>query len=515
MRKQTLLLIVLCILFTFQGIRFLTANTNFQNEVNLSLSFDFDNTNPVDTTPSTESCGFIKAAGHYADTPFDNARFDTARETGDGYTISSTTMRGNDTQIFSVNIDKNGELVDLNAMSSTSIGSIPNLLNTRVEAPNLIVEKQATDGTIAWTSNLSFEGFDIPNYLFHKAYLTDDGVFVLGSFVTPKGDHLFHSFVAKLTLEGTLSSKTVDGPLPKEMYITGATLHKVTDAYVFDISANVNQNQLAFIGVSADGKTVWHQEHASDLPSNTHIEVKVSPDGNFIYAANVNNGSAYLEKVNAQTGAEVYVKNLDAALNEALDLENHFRSSFNWDNFLLLNDGGVVLGYDVFYITSGYVDAFVFTKLDAAGNIVWANSLEGERTLNPLLATSDGGYLFASNSASSSTFSTMKITAEGQITPTCGGFNHPTHESIPLACDLFYTFKNGKLTITGEGLHSKHVIFRVFDPNWHKLFDCVDKCDHPIVLEGLTKEGTYHVSFNTYIDHWVEICDGIVDIKPN
>ncbi len=488
-----------------------TPNNGTPPSVNEDDEASTDDSPPPPT--SDEGCGFLKEAGFYADINFDAYNFVFGSESSDAYTILGENVDDTETEILDLEIDKNGEFVGVSS-ALISVDPAPEQVFITKFLPDLIIQYQDINGTFSWATVLSFDDYDIADYLFTKAFLTEDGIFVLGSFVTPSGDNLFNGFVAKLSLDGAIESVVVNDPLPDELYILSAEIHKVTGGYVFDVLQQVTQNELAFTGVSADGTNVWNHVYASDLPSNTHIHTEVSPDRNYIYAADVNNSFAYLEKVDAQTGAVVYDKNLDIDLAGYLDVLQ-FRSSFNWDDFLLLDNGGVVLGYDYLNISSTSIDGYVFTELDADGNIVWANHLDGERTLQPLIKTEDGGYLFASRNADANALSIMKITEDGSLTPTCGDDDPPSGGDIDLPCDLSYTLTNDNLTISGSGLDAGNVIIKLFDPNWNTYFTCNGDCGNSISIDGVNMNGIYRLEIRTFDTNWNPLCEGLVEIAIN
>ena len=94
---------------------------------------------------------------------------------------------------------------------------------------------------------------------------------------------------------------------------------------------------------------------------------------------------AFIDKVNTDTGEKVY------KLRVSDELGGDF--SQNIEGIYLTSDGGLITGIITNDFTGGG-KKFNFGKIDASGTAVWTNEFISEYVYEPLLQTSDGGFLW-------------------------------------------------------------------------------------------------------------------------
>ncbi len=461
--------------------------------------------------PPGEGCGFLKPAGSFMNSVTGSVGFDSASETTDGYTFTGSSFSFANNTLYVVNseIDLNGDFVGLDDTAIEGPEFSP--ITIEDNAPNLSVTRLDTDdASVLWSTDILFSANDpVVDFLGVRWFELVDGYFISGTaiaFDSGSGSADFIPFVVKLSEDGeelNLSSG-FEGP-NGEFY--PQDLFKVNGGYVLNGRGNGN---LVFIGLSEEGDALWSQQHAADLPSNRLGDIKVSKDGNFIYAANRNNLRAFLEKVDVATGEEVYAINLNTLF--SFELGTNYPFAIVYEGIIPTEDGGLITGFQ----TNGSLDIekdYIFGKVDPEGNHIWTNRLEESRSFKALLETSDGGALFLENivDGNQQNLTAMKVTSAGQLVPTCGD-DDPPIDDIALPCELAYRIEGNSVIVEGEGLNAAHLIIKLFDPNWNTFFACVDDCDNPLVIDHLPQNGTYHFSVNTFDENWSQLCAGLVDL---
>ena len=174
-----------------------------------------------------------------------------------------------------------------------------------------------------------------------------------------------------------------------------------------------------------DGSPGWSARIGSDTPSTTWTDVKPSPDGNFVYTAKTDNQRAFIGKFNSKTGAPSGL-NLNDFINTPA---GEFR--LTWVNGIMPTaDGGLLISINFNQPTSSNVGGDILGKLDASGNVVWRlEDLNNSYSVVPVGEASDGGGLFAGTQRIGMTNQDetifIKTTANGMLTPLCGGGGSP------------------------------------------------------------------------------------------
>lgn len=375
---------------------------------------------PMPPMPGVDECGFLKLAGSYPGTRFQGVSFDTAQEDSTGFSITGTRrlFAPDEIRTVTTNFDLNGNWLSIDDDRSPVPPSFSEFSFVENDPPNLVVQKNNSDGSIAWTTTLSFEDQTPTAITGTKGFELEDGVLVVGTIVDPVTPPLFSLFVIKLSESGDELNRLVDIELSSSELFSLREMYKVNSGYIFD--AFQGGVRRGFLGVSEEADEAWFQSYASDLPSNRHAGNRVSKDGNYIYAGNVNNSFSYLEKVDVFTGEEVYRRDLNTLFSAAGGFPFAL-SNFAWKGLIPTEDGGVVMGFGVYFPEVGESGYFL-GKVDEDGNTVWIKNLEETRNFNAMLETSDGGYLFMAEEFQDEQYdlSVMKVTSAGELDPECG-----------------------------------------------------------------------------------------------
>ncbi len=453
------------------------------------------------TTSGVGDCGWIKPAGTISTSNgLGFFSFDAAT-TSTGYQITGTEDRSplEEVETITINIDENGD----HEYNSTEIVNIPAEDNLTFDGqavlPQLQVTRETPSGATVWTKNITIN--NTPNnfqaFAIVRGFKIEDGWIIAGNVVNESGAQPpFLQFYVKLDEDGNVlgqSGVTADVGIPDTRIYTSVI--ETPTGYI----VNVRQSgEYSFVGLDNNANFIWYVRHAADTPSTTTGAIELSLDQQYIYAANRDNGKALLTKVNVVTGESV-VYNLSALFSQG-----DFRYVQFWFDIIPTSDGGVVTGYKYIDPSNGSDQEYEYGKVDADGNLVWTNRFNEAWEFQAIAETPDGGYLFLDTSP----LTTMKTTADGDITPTCGGGG----SGIDIACDLSYTYANGTLTITGDGLNAGHIIIKVFGPSWNTEFQCFDDCGNEITVSGLS-DGTYHISIAAYNSSWQSTCNELVDVE--
>ena len=464
------------------------------------------------TTPPAEACGFLKT---YPVPDGINLSESSFEETANTYEITATggAFIGGQVERRKVvlTLDKNGNQTNLTDGEYTPpVNPTPSTTLSFTPDYSIVVTKDDASGQ--WETTISFES-DLPagDELIGNAatYVVevDDGYLLLGTAVGRNAgmSTIFYQVTAKLDEDGNL--------VQKNFYTTLviADFFSVTGPYVMDGNGYVfsafQQSRLSFIRFNTLGEFEWKTNYTADLPSNSTAGIHVSDDEKFIYAANRNNLKAIVDKVDVVTGEKIY----KIMLGEIFSASGEYTFEYIED-FILTADGGLVTGY--YYREPGFSTlGYEYGKIDANGNLVWEGALDTNNEawdLIPQGRTSDGGFLFAEAGATpdENAIRVMKITANGELVPTCGESTEP---GTPLDCDLSYTLENGTFSLKGNGLNAAHVIVKLFGPNWNTIKDCFDNCGTTFSVPNLSN-GTHHLSVNLYDANWSRTCDFLVDI---
>ena len=472
-----------------------------ENDNDTSVPFTIESSEP------TDGCGFLSIDLASAD--YRPGGDCTAQELSNKYRLSciggSTT--GADPVMLNLEVDKNGDF--LNFGSSPVPETDPqDFLSVVMNADQDIEVSLVAGGTTdaIWTQTVTLDpgaNYEVTNMVIGRGVIVYDGFFVAGTIVVEDpnvGANVFLQYTIKLNENTTVEYAKVLGEdvIGGDFFFSISNSYTTSGGYIFDV---FQSNLLSFIKFSEEGDFLWKTSHASDLPSNSLRETEISADEQFIYAVNRNNQRAYIDKINTNTGVKVY----------NLQVSDELGGDFgqNIEGIYLTPDGGLITGISSSDFTVGG-EVFNFGKLDASGNAVWTNQISGDFSFEPLLQTSDGGFLWTStgNVFNEVNLSVLKITEDGSLTPAC---DEDGGNGTEIGCDLSYTTSGGNLTLTGDGLDAAHVIIKIFTPNWETEFSCFDDCGSSIDLSGLS-EGTYRIKVDLYNSSWEKTCSIQEDI---
>ena len=338
-------------------------------------------------------------------------------------------------------------------------------------------------------------------------FKVNNGYILAGNLVI--NNSTLYQYFIKLNNNGNVEGQSQEVPIDVGNFVGYREIFEVNGGYV--ISGRGSNKELV-IGLNTNGTYKWDVIHASDLPSNTLVDIQVGLNGQYIWTANRNNQQAQITKVNVSNGA-VDRYNLTSILAQGGD----YRLAINWLGFILTSDGGLVSGYTYNDTGDGLNTKYEYGKISSNGNLEWVNRFNEARWFQAVLETDDGGFLFFEDDVggifggNDHDLSTMKLTSDGELTPTCGDGGGGGGEN-ELACDMNYSFSGGTLTISGTGFNAGHVILKVFGPSWNTEFSCSDNCGSNVTLNGLSS-GTYHISIATYNNNWQPICNELIDIN--
>lgn len=186
------------------------------------------------------------------------------------------------------------------------------------------------------------------------------------------------------------------------------------------------------------GGSAWDFRVLSDTPSATWADTRVSPNGQWVVTSKTDNSNAIYAKINVQTGV---VQSVDLApiVSEGAP-PGGFRRPRIGSAFP--NDDGSVLYSVGFQNVIGADVGYIIGKMDSNGQQVWKQNFIttalSDIYLKPLGVTSDGGYLFAGNESPDKSFF-VKTTADGALSPTCGGTNSGNGADLELTLPDFVT----------------------------------------------------------------------------
>ena len=295
----------------------------------------------------------------------------------------------------------------------------------------------------------------VPN---NQGYQIADGGLIGGTLVaeTAAGQTQFIPFILKINPDGTLANET---------YLPAADFTFIRELIpAFDGSGYflyINQTTVeGIIKVGNDGDPIWTDLVIGDLPSSDILDIEQSQNGEFLYVSYIDNSFGGLIKYDATTGDRV----LDTGYGELYDPGNPQTFNQRVQNIVPTDDGGLVFGSTAFNPTANET-TYRYARIDAMDNTVWSKTLTlpgvsafDLSDLNARIQTSDGGFLFGSTIGDQ--FALVKVTGEGELTPTCttgGGGGGGTGADLALEIDAdspnapIYSEYSVTVRLTNEG----------------------------------------------------------------
>jgi len=434
-------------------------------------------------------------------------------ETSQEFILSTTTrLQASPSQVREVvlKFDKEGDQTDLDdqqfPFEPTDLDSELNVNDD----DELVVTKFDGPDNVQWETEIRVNtpsGLSV-NQIFQRELIkVHDGYLVVAhiQMLDQNGNRPVYQFSAKLSVNGNRWGQDLfTGATQEGFFILGTPYISNNSGYVFSMFESF---QLSFIKFARNGDYLWKTPYISDFPSNTIAGIRVSEDEDFIYAANRNNLQAIVDKVDVETGEKIYKVSMGRVFFPDGDYSFDFI-----EGFALTSDGGVLAGFD--YREPGSSGTgYQYGKIDANGELVWSKIIPGESQFRGKIArteTNDGGLLFWDVVSDSDKLRVIKLTGEGELTPTCGD-GGPGPDGTPLPCDMSYTIENGTLTLSGDGLNSPNKNIKLFTPTWSQAYFCNRNCENPIVINNLGN-GTHRLSVDLFDGNWSRTCRFTEDI---
>jgi len=493
------------------GDYFLIGKADINNDIDESNEGNNTIRRPItveegDTTPE-DQCGFSK---ENTIPDVGSLNIFSVEETSQEFILSSTTrIQPNTQQLREVvlKIDKEGNQTELTDQELPFVAEEDDFELNVNDNDQFVVTKFDGPNNVDWETTISIllpSGLSVNQIFAREIIEVHDGYLVVSHIqsIDQNNNLRVYWFSAKLSVNGNLQGRdfftdgTEDG-----FFRLGNPFISNSEGYVFSMFESF---QLSFIKFDVNGDYLWDTPYTADFPSNTIAGIEVSEDENFIYAANRNNFQAIVDKVDTRTGEKVYKVSLGRIF-----LPN---GPFTFDfiqGFLLTSDGGLVAGYN--YSQPGSSNTgYQYGKIDANGEPVWVKTIPGDSQFRDQIArteTNDGGLLFWDVNGDDEVLRVIKLTGEGELTPTCGDEN----TGIPLECDLSYTLQNGTFTLSGNGLNAPNKNIKLFTPSWGLAYFCNSNCGNPIVIDNLDN-GIYRLSVDLFDDNWRRTCRFTEDI---
>ena len=372
------------------------------------------------------SCAFIK---NYAPNGFDlpNASGDfSLTENASGYRIESLIR----TQFNPPVVVNRTYQLDLN-------GNVQNLYDTPVTFPDpkVTIEVDADENVemVFGSGSALPAGTRVPININSPnatnvgapsaAYETSTGEYAFGLFIVESAGQGFKRVVVKTNSVGQ-NVRLIELPNDADYYSGFSPFLEGSDGTLyFRVSMSGN---FSLIGVPLNG-TAWGFRVASDTPSSTWVDTKLTANGNYAYTLKSDNQQTFVSKINSQTGAS---ESIDLSVLKQYSPGGSYR--LNWGEGLELTDDGGFLLTMTFSEATGNprLTGDIIAKYNAAGALLWYHELTSPQydlSIAPVGETSDGGALFigrdrkGTNDGDDDEAIFIKTTNTGALTPLCGG----------------------------------------------------------------------------------------------
>jgi CARDB/Domain of unknown function DUF11/Secretion system C-terminal sorting domain len=174
-----------------------------------------------------------------------------------------------------------------------------------------------------------------------------------------------------------------------------------------------NSNNYFITKLNISSEQLWSKSVLGDLPSSDQIDWHEAADGHF-YTTNLDNQFGHVEKLDGTTGNLIW-----DFRSSSIPIPNNTTVMGFPKGSISTSDGGAL--FSMYYsIPGGGGDGTVIGRLSKNGNVLWHKTLSIEYgQMRPILATTDGGYLFA-GLKNFSTYAVYKTNSVGDLLPTCG-----------------------------------------------------------------------------------------------
>lgn len=406
----------------------------------------------VDSTPLVLGCGgageddhvtfdatTIAGCGFFRQYPnaFSDDEAISLVETSDEFLLQATL----ETSEEILTLDKEGNLLSKEVVS---IAPMPTAILEAVDS-QLQFLQLAPNGDTLINELLSV---DYPN---PTAIVPNGGVrqvsdgFVIGGFIVDTdASQMFRAFFVKTDLNGQSPQTVLIEDLNNTLSIFDIVEDSNGGIYIYwGTSGNFSLS-----GTSADLSTTWVQQFASDTPSTTVEDIKISQDEQTIYVAVTDNLRGEVFAYNTATGSDA---GSGFELISILPLERAENRLMN--GLLPLSNGNLLFSARIF---SNVDRRFVYGIVDTNGASVWLQTIEGQAIdIEPIAEITDGGFLFATNTAD---LQVLKTNALGEIDPACNNFVSGQEIDLELTISSdatnipIWTSATFTLTLTNNGM---------------------------------------------------------------
>ena len=374
------------------------------NEDNNSLFVPFE----VLAVQNEGECGFLESYGALPD--LNTEELPSIIEHPYGYTWQYTALNGALLQLVEMELDFEGELLNLTSISEPYMPEVPDraVLLEVVNQSQLQLQRINFGNELQWTTTI---GLNAPSTVIMLqtgfAANLSDGFLIAGSYMDDT--FAFSAFFLKLDLDGNLLEETF---LESQPYLPQLSLG-FQDALENNYIQMQLNDELYMVKIDGNANNNWIASLENNLALAELRAIRWKPlNGNF-FAAFYKDEKAYIRKFDIATGELLFDKELGSVFspNGLASSKEQIR------DFIATDDGGVVAGYS--YIVPGTADfGYEYGKLDANGSLEWWYELAQYYDMDARLAVSDGGYLFT-GTRNDDTIAVMKTTSTGEIFPTC------------------------------------------------------------------------------------------------
>ncbi len=385
----------------------------------------------VNSTATGAGCGFEKQAGAFP-TGFQSVPVMTQNTATGG---STTTITANPSfpittfVIRTATFDAAGNLTQ--NLTETMPDAFPSreplrmadgnfLIVDPMVGNNIPIRKITPAGVAIWSKNVAFTppAGTVQSVTVSNAVIAEDGFFIGGTIISgPVGPTpVWTPFLIKTDFEGIKISQPTLGPTTQVGTSFGlAMVGKTGNAYFNYFPGG----RIGLIKYNPAGTRLYDISSLTDTPSSAPGSIHESTDNHTLYISYYSNSFSYLRRINGTTGVNEWEVNMTQKFTLGQPPNDFFFTRMRGS--VTTQDGGVVLAFSYSFPGGFGIPGYIYAKFDAAGNVVWSRHNINIGDLRPILATTDGGYLFAGQKSTGSPWTFVKTNSNGDILPTCTG----------------------------------------------------------------------------------------------
>lgn len=353
------------------------------------------------------NCGFLNIYSNALTVPTDYNTFQDnwlLEETSAFYFLQK---RKTDEFTYNLIVDKVGNLSDQNLNRFTNSSSTF-VRSFRDGAEIFITRLNAAGDTIL--NELVAVNYPNPTAIVPTQIIEVSDGFVFGGFIVDQSSNqTFRGFLVKTDLEGQNAQTIIIEDIDDTLSPVGLLEDEAGNLFVYWATAG----NFSLTGISADFTSVWTRQFASDTPSTTIQDIKLSSDETKIFVAVTDNfrGIVYAYSTTDGTDAEGSFRLTNTITN--------FEGANNIVGILPLENGNILVTGQSF--VSSDMNNADYALISLTGEVIWSQSIENSNLLlRPIGQTDDGGYLFIS--IGENNIQLLKTNAAGERTPDCATF---------------------------------------------------------------------------------------------